>query len=255
MMNVPASPAPEERFSDRVENYIRYRPGYPPEVIATLRGEALTPESIVADIGSGTGISAELFLREGCTVYAVEPNNEMRQAAERLLGKYPGFNSVAGTAQATTLANESADLVVAAQAFHWFDTPEARAEFTRILKPEGRVVLMWNERLIEATPFLREYEQLLLRFGTDYASVRHENTDAAKLARFFRGPFTSYSFPNVQSFDYQGLAGRLLSSSYAPAPGQPNHEPMMAELQQLFDKFNEAGTVRFEYRTQVYVGR
>jgi SAM-dependent methyltransferase len=255
-MSAAISPAPESRFSNRVENYVRYRPGYPAEVVTMLRAEAgLTPHSVVADIGSGTGISAELFLREGCIVHAVEPNREMREAAERLLQKYPAFRSVNGTAGETTLTNESADLIVAAQAFHWFDTPETRAEFTRILKPSGHIVLMWNERLLEATPFLRDYEQLLLRFSPDYSSIRHENTDIAALSRFFRGPYAEHSFPNVQVFDCEGLAGRLLSSSYAPAPGHPQHEPMMAELRRIFDTHNENGQVRFEYRAQVYVGR
>lgn len=256
VMSTAVSPAPEARFSNRVENYVRYRPGYPPEVIATLRAEeGLTDASVIADAGSGTGISAELFLREGCTVYAVEPNREMREAAERLLQKYPSFNSVNGTAQATTLADTSVDFVVAAQAFHWFDTPETRAEFTRILKPEGRIVLIWNERLLDATPFLREYEEMLLRFSPDYATVRHENIKAAELARFYRGSYTTHSFSNVQSFDYEGVAGRLLSSSYAPAPGHPNHGPMMAELRCIFDAYNKEGRIEFAHRTQMYVGR
>jgi SAM-dependent methyltransferase len=250
------SPAPESRFSDRVENYIRYRPGYPQEVIALLRAEAgLTAQSVVADIGSGTGISAELLLREGCTVHAVEPNRDMREAAERLLAAYPGFRSVDGRAQETTLAEGSVDLVAAAQAFHWFDTAETRAEFARILRPGGWVVLMWNERLTDTTPFLRGYEELLLRHATDYAAVRHENIDAAALARFFGGPFATDTFPNFQEFDFAGLAGRLLSSSYAPAPGHPRHDAMMQELRTLFEACAENGKVRFDYRTSVHTGR
>lgn len=248
--------APESRFSDRVENYIRYRPGYPQEIIALLRAEAgLTPRSVVADIGSGTGISAELLLNEGCTVHAVEPNRDMRAAAERLLAGHAGFRSVDGRAQETTLAEGSVDLIVAAQAFHWFDTPETRAEFRRILRPGGFVVLMWNERLTDTTPFLRGYEALLLRHGTDYAAVRHENIDAAALARFFGGPFATHDFPNFQEFDFAGLAGRLLSSSYAPAPGHPQHAPMMQELRVLFVACAEHGRVRFDYRTSVHCGR
>ena len=150
------SAAPEQRFSDRVGNYIRYRPGYPPAVLAALQKHAgLTTRSVTADIGSGTGLSAGLFLRFGCQVHAVEPNREMREAAERLLAGEPRFHSVSGTAQATTLPDQSADLIIAAQAFHWFNTPETRAEFTRILKPDGHIVLIWNERKLDATPFLR----------------------------------------------------------------------------------------------------
>lgn len=251
-----AAPASESRFSDRVENYIRYRPGYPPAVMDLLRVEAaLTAQSVVADVGSGTGISAELLLREGCTVYGVEPNRDMREAAERLLSAYDSFRSVDGKAQATTLGDASVDLIVAAQAFHWFDTPETRAEFCRILRPGGAVALIWNERVTDTTPFLRGYEALLLKYGTDYAAVRHENIDADALARFFGGPFTTRSFPNFQDFDFAGLAGRLLSSSYAPAPGHPRHEPMMQELRALFDTCAENGKVRFDYRTSVHLGR
>lgn len=249
-------PAPEQRFSDRVENYVRYRPHYPQEVIDWLQGEAaLTPQSVIADVGSGTGISAELFLRFGCTVKAVEPNREMREAAERLLGGYPGFHSVNGSAQATTLPDQCADLVVAAQAFHWFNTPETRAEFSRILKPGGHVVLIWNERKLDATPFLRAYERLLLTFATDYTKVRHENIDAGELSRFFIGSFITHTFANEQRFDFESLKGRLLSSSYAPAEGQPKHDDMIAELRRIFDACNGSGIVCFEYDTRVHLGR
>ena len=248
--------APQERFSDRVENYVRYRPGYPPGIPDLLRREAgLTPLSVIADIGSGTGISTQLFLTEGCTVYGVEPNHGMRQAAERLLAGWPRFHSVNGTAQATTLAGESVDLIVAAQAFHWFNTPETRAEFTRILKPGGPIVLIWNERQTEATPFLRDYEQLLLRFATDYATVRHENIDAAALEQFFAGPYSAHTFLNEQRFDFPALQGRLLSSSYAPAAGHPQHEPMIAELRRIFDLHQTNGEVCFLYDTRVYIGK
>lgn len=250
------SAAPEQRFSDRVENYIRYRPGYPQEIIAMLeRDTGLSSRSIIADIGSGTGISAELFLHSGGEVHAVEPNREMREAAERLLGGYPRFRSVNGSARATTLPDQCATLIVAAQAFHWFHTPETRAEFTRILKPGGHVVLLWNERKLDATPFLRGYEELLLRFATDYTKVRHENIDAESLRRFFRGPFVTHTFANEQRFDFESLKGRLLSCSYAPTAGQPGHEAMIDELRHLFDSYQESGIVRFEYDTRVHVGR
>ncbi len=248
--------APEARFSNRVENYVRYRPGYPPEILDLLRSDAgLISASVIADIGSGTGISTQLLLKTGCTVHGIEPNREMRQAAERLLGGWPAFRSVNGTAQATTLPDKSAVLIVAAQAFHWFNTPETRAEFTRILKPGGHIALIWNERRTDATPFLRDYEQLLVRFATDYVTVRHENIDAAALERFFNGPYAAHTFPNEQRFDFPALQGRLLSSSYAPPPGHPQHEPMIAGLRRLFDLHQSAGEVRFEYDTRVYVGR
>ena len=251
-----SQPSPEERFSDRVENYVRYRPSYPQAIIDMLRREAgLSFASVIADVGSGTGISAELFLQAGCTVHGVEPNREMREVAERMLAAHPSFHSVNGTAQTTTLAGHSVDFVVAAQAFHWFNTPETRAEFSRILKPGGHVVLIWNERKLDATPFLRDYEALLLRFGTDYTKVRHENIDATQIRCFFIGPHATHTFANEQRFDFAGLKGRLLSSSYAPVEGQPLHEPMIADLRRIFDLHQSAGQVCFEYNTQVHVGR
>lgn len=250
------SAAPEERFSDRVENYVRYRPGYPPEVRALLVDQAgLGPGAVVADVGSGTGISTEILLGAGAAVYAVEPNTEMREAAERLLDGRPGFHSVRGTAQTTTLAAESVDLIVAAQAFHWFNTPETRAEFSRILKPGGKIALIWNERKLEATPFLRDYEALLLRFATDYGAIRHENVNEAALRRFFTGPYATHLFPNRQIFDFAGLKGRLLSSSYTPGPGKADHEPMLEALRRIFDLHQHDGAVVFDYDTRVYLGR
>ncbi len=245
----------EQRFSNRVENYIRYRPSYPQELIRLLEREAnLSPESAIADIGSGTGISSELFLKAGYRVSGVEPNQAMREAAERLLSGHPRFRSVNGSAQATTLADQSIDLIVAAQAFHWFDTPEARAEFRRILKPGGKIALIWNERHLGSTPFLRGYEELLLRYGTDYAAIRHENIGAESLTLLFPTGYETHTFPNSQRFDYEGLEGRLLSSSYTPAPGQPGYEPMLAELRRLFDEHQQDGQVSIDYDARVHLG-
>lgn len=247
---------PTRRFSDRVADYVRYRPGYPLELLQTLEREAgLGPDSVVADVGSGTGISAAMLLRSGCSVYAVEPNAEMRRSAEELLGERPGFHSVAGTAEETTLPDGSVDLVTAGQAFHWFDRDTARAEFVRILRPEGRVALFWNGRRTESTPFLRAYEELLHRFGTDYRQVDHLRIGAAEFAAFFAAPYESWSFPNQQVFDFAGLRGRLLSSSYTPAPGHPDHEPMLRELRAIFERHEDGGRVRFEYDTELHLGR
>lgn len=251
----PDSFAPEQRFSNRVENYLRYRPGYPPEILGILKEQVgLAKGAVVADVGSGTGISSEWLLKAGAVVFGVEPNREMRQAAERLLAGYPDFHSVDGTASATTLGPERMDFIVAAQAFHWFGTPETRAEFSRILRPGGHLVLMWNERKLEATPFLREYEALLQQFGTDYAAVRHELVNADVLASFFIGAFATHTFQNHQQFNFESLKGRLLSSSYAPAEGHPRHDPMVAELRRIFDRHQANGQVVLEYQTQVYLG-
>ena len=254
-MNYPASPAPETRFSDRVENYIRHRPGYPPGVLLRLvETTGLTPDSHVADIGSGTGISTRFFLEHGCRVSAVEPNPEMRAAAERLLASFPRFTSVDGKAQATTLPDHDVDLVIAAQAFHWFATPATRAEFTRILKPGGHIALLWNERELDTTPFLRDYEQLLLTYGTDYARVRHENTGQEHLDEFFSGPFTLHTFTNRQTFAFDALKGRLLSSSYTPAEGHPAHEEMIARLHDIHSRHQINGVAEIDYTTRLYIG-
>ena len=250
-------PDATSRFSDRVADYVRTRPRYPAEVLALLRTDAgLTPAAVVADIGSGTGISAELFLRNGNTVFGVEPNREMREAGESLLARYANFHSLAGSAEATTLPDANVDLVVAGQAFHWFDAVKARAEFRRILHPGGYVALLWNTRRVGTTPFLQAYEDLLHRFGTDYREVVHTNVDPSMLAAFFGpGGYRSHRLDNEQVFDREGLRGRLRSSSYTPPPGHPNHEPMIRELDRIFDECNDRGTVRFEYDTELYSGR
>ena len=252
---MPASNA-TSRFSDRVENYIRYRPGYPPKVLQTLKAEcALAPRHVVADIASGTGIWTRTLLENGNRVFGVEPNAEMREAGERLLAGFPNFASVNGTAEATNLPAQSVDFVTAAQAAHWFDRVRARAEFMRILNPGGWLVLLWNERRTDSTPFLRDYEQLLLTYGTDYQDVRHENTTASVHEFFDPVPFQERAFDMQQQFDYAGLEGRLLSSSYVPAPGHPGHAPMLRDLRRLFDAHAVAGRVAVEYTTRLYFGR
>jgi SAM-dependent methyltransferase len=244
------------RFSDRVENYVRYRPGYPPEALQALRDEcALAPRHIVADIASGTGIWTRMLLENGSQVFGVEPNAEMRQAGERLLAEFPKFTPVAGTAEATTLADASIDFVTAAQAAHWFDRERSRREFARILKPEGWLVLLWNERLTDSTPFLREYEQLLLTCGTDYEDVRHEKTTDSVNDFFDPMPFQARVFEMRQEFEYAGIEGRLLSSSYAPGPEHPNYAPMLRDLRRIFDTHAVAGRATFDYKTRVYFGR
>lgn len=249
---------PTGRFSDRVADYVRYRPGYPPEVFGFLAEACgLAAGWTVADVGAGPGNLARGFLDLGATVLAVEPNGPMREAGEALLGDRPGFAAVDGAAEATGLPDRSVDLVAAGQAFHWFDHAAARAEFARILRPPGWVALVWNGRQPAGSPFLEAYEALLLAFGTDYAAVRHQ--DAANedvIAAFFApGGYTRAVFANRQRFDLAGLTGRLRSSSYAPPPGDPRHAPMLARLGDIFDRCQEDGTVAVPYDTTVYVGR
>jgi SAM-dependent methyltransferase len=245
------------RFSSRVDNYIKYRPSYPPEVVALLASKCgLTPDALVADIGAGTGLLAELFLKNGNRVFGVEPNREMRAAGERLLADYSNYTSVDGTAEATTLGDLSMDIITAGQAFHWFDRTKSRAEFARILRPGGWVALVWNERRVDSTPFLEAYEQLLRTYSSEYETLNHRQIDQATIAAFFApGTFALHTFANTQIFDFEGVKGRLLSSSYTPEPGQPTYQPMLDELTAMFQQCQVDGIVTFEYDTNVYYGQ
>jgi ubiquinone/menaquinone biosynthesis C-methylase UbiE len=245
-----------ERFTSRVESYAKYRPSYPPELIELLRSECgLTSEAVVADVGSGTGILSELLLKNGNEVIGVEPNDAMRNAGAELMRAYPKFRSVAASAEATTLPPASVDLITAGQAFHWFDAPAARSEFARVLKPNGFVVLIWNDRRLNSTAFLKDYELFLKEFGTDYANVQQFDS-ASHIASFFAPmSFKQKDFPNRQEFDFAGLKGRVLSTSYTPEPGHAKFEPMMEALDKLFISHQDDGIVAFEYDTKVYYGQ
>jgi len=253
----------KERFSNRVEDYVRYRPGYPRAVLDVLREACgLAAESVVVDVGSGTGLLTQLFLENDNVVYGVEPNAAMRDAGEQFLASYKHFCSVAGSAEATTLPDACADLIVSGQAFHWFEPNATRAEFARILRqarPGGQagwVAVMWNERVSDRTAFQREYATLLREYCDDYAKVAETYPQYARMKDFFgSGAGGERLLPNEQVFDFEGLRGRLLSSSYAPREGHPKHEPMLAALREIFDRHAEDGRVRFEYRTHVYYGR
>lgn len=243
------------RFTNRVENYAKYRPTYPQSLIELLKADCgLAADSVIADIGSGTGILSELLLKNGNKVFGVEPNNAMRAVAESLLEPYAQFFSIEGAAESTTLPSRSVNFVTAGQAFHWFDTAKARAEFARILKPPGWVVLAWNERRLDSTPFLRAYEQVLMRYGTDYKQVRLENATSQLPSFFSPQIFRLESFENIQDFDFEGLRGRVLSSSYTPEPGNPGFGPMMEELRELYETHQKNGRVEFQYDTRVYYG-
>jgi len=245
-----------ERFSNRVENYLRFRPNYPKQILDFIKADCgLTAESIIADIGSGTGFLAEVFLENGNRVSGIEPNKEMREAGEQFLKKYPLFTSVAATAEETTLAPNSVDFITAGQAFHWFDRQRCREEFKRILRSGGWIVLVWNDRRTDTTPFLRAYEQLLLHLSTDYQQVNHKNVDEAVLRDFFKTDPTERSVPNFQHFDFPSLTGRLLSSSYVPAAGDPGYDKMLGELKKLFETHQQEGRVIFEYDTRVFYGQ
>lgn len=248
--------ARERRFAGRVEAYARWRPGYPPSLLDLLRREIdLDTGHVVADVGSGTGLLSRLFLDHGNPVAAVEPDPGMREIAEAELGGRTGFRSVAGTAEETGLEASSVDLVVAGQAFHWFDRDAAREEFRRILRHPRRVALIWYTRVVDRTPFMEGLERLLLDHGTDYASVRHDRISGEALRAFFAGGYRRRILPHGQSLDREGLRGRIRSMSYVPGPGEPGHEELMAGADRLFARHGEGGRVRVEYDLEVHLGR
>ena len=248
---------PTERFSDRVADYVRYRPDYPVAMLAWLQREhGVNPHWLVADIGAGTGISSKLFLDGGYRVIAVEPNEPMRTAAEQWLGDNERFRIIDGRATETGLEDESIDLITVAQAFHWFDQDAAHREFQRILKPGGLAAIIWNSRRLVGTPFLEGYEALLKEYGTDYTSVAERYGDEAQMRAWFGAGYLGMGrFDHGQLLDLDALRGRLASSSYAPRAGHSSYEPMMHALRELFDRCAQAGHISFDYDTVIYVGK
>ncbi|MBV9181340.1 MAG: class I SAM-dependent methyltransferase [Acidobacteria bacterium] len=246
---------PTKRFSSRVEHYVCARPAYPKQILQVLSEECgFSPAATVADIASGTGIFTRLLLENGNRIFAVEPNQEMRRAAEESLAQYANFSSVEGTAERTTLPDGAVDFITCAQAAHWFDAKAARREFQRILKPEGFLILVWNDRRIVDSPFAADYEELITQYGIDYIEVKRRGTGAA--ARLFASyPYRQRRLSNFQELDYRTLEQRLLSSSYVP---QLNHErcaPMLAKLRKIFDCYQQSGRIRMDYDTKLYLGR
>ncbi len=239
-----------ERFSSRVENYVKYRPSYPIAIVDFMTAELnLRPTDTIADIGAGTGKLTELFLDNGNPVYAVEPNEAMLEAAQTLLGDRSHFYPIAAAAEATTLPSQSADFITAAQAFHWFDHDRAKIEFQRILKPGGSVLLIWN-MWRQDTPFLQAYQDIIDRYGVDYGKVKRQRVteeDKGQTLRRFLGDYRTRVFANVQQFDFDGVKGRLLSSSYSPLSDHPNHEPMLAALREAFAIYAANGRIPFTY--------
>jgi len=247
---------PTKRFSDRVENYIKYRPSYPQEVITFLQTACgLSPVSVIADIGSGTGIFTGLLLDCGYTVYAVEPNEAMQQAAALQFGGNKNFIPVNGAAEVTSLPAKSIDLIVCAQAFHWFDQQKTKTEFKRILKDDGHVALIWNNRDAETDEFSIAYENILKQDSVDYNKVNHRRIGDINFKAFFKnGIYQAVKYPNVQVFDEAGLMGRAYSSSYVPAEGTVEGEKFRELLKDIFNKYNTDGQVKFYYQTEIYLG-
>ena len=246
---------PTRRFSNRVENYVKYRPTYPPEIIPLLESNCgLTPQSIVADVGSGTGLLTQLFLKNGNQVFGIEPNPEMRAAGEKILAKYSQFASVDGVAEATTLPDHSVDFVVVGQAFHWFDRAKTREEFVRIIKPNGWMMVAWNGYRVKSSPLMAAYQNLVVRYGSDYSEVQREVEDCDVESFCEPATCSCTRFDFQQSFDYEGLKGRLLSASYALEPNHRDYQTMLSDLRTIFEAHQQDGKVVFAYETVLYYG-
>ena len=245
-----------ERFSDRVANYIKYRPSYPQQVIDTIVAQCQPGhQASVADIGSGTGIFSKLLLAADLRVFAVEPNQNMRAAAEHLLSAQTNFISVNGQSESTNLADTSIDIITAAQAFHWFDSEATKREFSRILIPGGHLALVWNQRRLEQ-PFQREYEAMLRKYATDYNSVNHMNIADEDLDKFiYPAKFTRFEFENSQRLDLPGFLGRMQSSSYTPKIGTVEFKVLMKAAEDLFNRYESSGEIGFEYTTRLYIAQ
>jgi SAM-dependent methyltransferase len=245
-----------KRFSNRVDDYVKYRPGYPATIINYLQDNfALTSNKTIADIGAGTGILTALFLDAGYTVWAIEPNKEMREKSVELLKHYPTFISLDATAENITLPANSIDAIIAGQAFHWFDVEKSKASFKKILKQDGLLVLIWNERKT-STPFEIEYDNLIIKHGKDYVKVNHRNISDKDIQDFFYPKTCALKvFENHQVFDFDGLKGRLLSSSYMPAKDTAGYKEMLLDLVQLFKKHEKNNNIRIDYDTKVYTGK
>ena len=253
----PASGAdPTERFGARAAAYARARPGYPDFVVAALaQALQLSRSAQVVDVGCGTGLSAEPFLRAGYRVIGVEPNASMRALALERLAGAAGFRAVAGRAEATGLPSACADLMIAAQAFHWFDVPATRAEALRVLRPPAHAALFWNDRLSEGSPFCAGYEQLVRTFSAEYAELRHRHERADRIDAFFgHRRWRTITVTHGDELDYARLADRLNSASYMPPPEDARHAPMMLALQELFASTARHGVVTMEFETRVLYG-
>jgi ubiquinone/menaquinone biosynthesis C-methylase UbiE len=247
------------QYSQTVEFYRRYRPRYPQTLITWLAGECgLAPDQVIADIGSGTGQMTELFLQHGHPVYAIEPNMDMRLAAETDLCAYPLLTSIAATAEATTLPDHSVDLITVGNAFHWFNHTQARAEFLRILRPSGWVMLAWNLERNTGSPFAIAFERWWQQHIDPVARFTRlsERKLPNYIAQFFgEGRFKQTSLDNYQVCDFDALLGVALSTLKAPQAHDPRYLPMRDDLQAIFSQHQSGGTVTLEYDAALIYGQ
>ncbi|MFD2177915.1 class I SAM-dependent methyltransferase [Veronia pacifica] len=243
----------KERFTEKVADYVRFRPDYPEDVIDILAHYA-DKKSQVADVGSGTGIFSKQLLESGYCVYGVEPNDNMRQAAEDALSDDVSFTSLNGSAESTGLDAASVNMITAAQSFHWFNNIATKEEFRRILTHDGVVAIIWNKRDLRSL-FHREYDQLLKRYAVDYLKVTHLSITDQEVEAFFDHFEKKHVCPHRQMMNFEQLVGRLRSSSYCPPQGSGEYQILVDQLEKLFNSHREGDHLYFEYQTCVYVGR
>lgn len=246
---------PTERFTGRVEAYRRFRSGYPREIIPMLQEKcALTRESVVADVGAGTGMLSEPFLENGNRVFAIEPNPDMRAACRELLERYPGLTCVDGTAEDTRLGDHSVDFVAVGRALHWFDQSKCRPEFARILREGGWVLLASQGPHNRSEPAIREFQTILKEHGLDYERLRHQYDIENAARRFFEGEFQEAEFPATEEMTYGELEGFALSLSVTPKPGHPGFPAMQKSLKEYYTRHESGGKVRMPMTCKIHWG-
>ena len=243
------------RFTGRALFYSTSRPSYPSRILDILRTEIGFDQTyVIADIGSGTGLLSELFLTNGNRVIGVEPNDDMRLFAQNKLGKSQKFLNVKGTAENTGLESASIDLVTVGQALHWFDCEASSREFARILKANGHVCIIYNDRNHDDS-FMKDYDRIVSKYARNRANV--PSLDDAYLSRFFKKrKYSRFSLPNEQFLDFEGLLGRMTSASYMPGPADDKlFAGLKEDVTHVFKEHAKLGKIRMLYDTIVFLGK
>ncbi len=248
-------PNAEDIFKGRSSDYSQYRPSYPPDIIPLLEKEiGFSPASVVADVGAGTGILSRLFIENGNTVFGVEPNDEMRGVAKTGLRAFPNFHALKGTGEETNLQQDSIDLVVCGQSFHWLDPVRAKVEFRRILKEPGNVALFWNDRVDVQGGFNPEYEKIIMEYSPKYHSSGSTVLDDGLFEDFFSGTCRVFTLDNFQELNLEGIMGRYQSASYSISQDDKNYQKLVNSFEEAFKEHQENGFVKLLYKTKAFIG-
>ncbi|WP_449536373.1 class I SAM-dependent methyltransferase [Ferdinandcohnia sp. Marseille-Q9671] len=248
--------ASTDKFTDKAEIYAKYRPSYPNEYIEYVISEAnLTKESMIADIGSGTGILSKQLLEKGYTVIGVEPNDDMRTVAEQTLMPGSRYISVKAAAESTTLEDNSIDLVTVGQAFHWFHMKKFKLECQRILKQDAKVSLVWNSR-DSSSDINKESAVVCQQYCPNFKGFSGGMEEKPiPFHEFFKeGKYDVTFFRNDLEFDVDGFLGRYLSASYSPKENDKEYDSFIAALTDLFDKYSNNGMITIPNITRSYLG-